>query len=68
MPDPAACPLLGVKRTSLIRALMSANDPKRTSTHWICVKSVSHEPVPGVVPRADFRYRVCEAMTVERLC
>ena len=28
-----ARPLLGVKRTSLFRALMSANDPKRTS-HW----------------------------------
>src|SRR4029079_6647825 len=24
--------------------------------------------IPGVVPRADFRYRVGEAMTVERLC
>jgi hypothetical protein len=27
----AACPLSGVKRTSLVRSLMSANDPKRTS-------------------------------------
>ena len=25
-----ACPLSGAKRTSLIRSLMSANDPKRT--------------------------------------
>src|SRR5262249_50499567 len=28
--DPEGCPLLGVKRTSLIHSLMSANDPKRT--------------------------------------
>ena len=29
-PAPGVRPLLGVKRTSLIRSLMSANDPKRT--------------------------------------
>ena len=28
------CLLLGAKRTSLIRSLMSANDPKPTSTPW----------------------------------
>ena len=28
--DKRECPLSGVKRTSLIRVLMSANDPKRT--------------------------------------
>ena len=28
--DADECPLLGVKRTSLIGSLMSANDPKRT--------------------------------------
>ena len=31
--DAQQCPLLGVKRTSLIRSLMSANDPKRTSSY-----------------------------------
>ena len=28
--DACPCPLLGVKRTSLISTFMSANDPKRT--------------------------------------
>ena len=28
------CPLSGVKRTSLIRSLMSAYDPKQTSEAW----------------------------------
>ena len=28
----APCPLSGVKRTSLIRSLMSVYDPKRTAT------------------------------------
>jgi hypothetical protein len=30
---PATCLLSGVKRTSLIRFSMSANDPKRTLSH-----------------------------------
>jgi hypothetical protein len=32
LPQRPRCPLLGVKRTSLIGWPMSANDPKRTST------------------------------------
>jgi hypothetical protein len=34
------CPLLGVKQTSQIRAVMSAYDPKRTSTCLFCRDAV----------------------------
>src|SRR5262252_192445 len=40
----SACPLSGVKRTSLVRSLMSANDPKRTSSfshHWLVNEETS---------------------------
>ena len=49
----ADCPLSGAKRTSLIRSLMSANDPKRTFVlrggehnrgHWPAFASASSTP------------------------
>ena len=41
--DTKHVPLLGERRTFLIRLFMSANDPKRTCLHkiWLCCKRAS---------------------------
>ena len=48
--DARACPLLGVKRTSPIRALMSANDPKRTSAAQALAAPGAEQYAPAALP------------------
>ena len=52
----SACPLSGVKRTSLVRSLMSANDPKQTFRLRIaaalCASVATEEVDWAIVDRA----------------